>query len=66
VRGCRNEKGNATKQVEPHQPGRRLLESLQKAVDWADGKRVEVRITTVEVPIAHHPEAVEDALRNAG
>lgn len=94
--------------------GRRMVASLREAVDWAEGKDVAVRVTTVEVPmvdvrevrrhfglsqaafaakfgfqpatlrnweqgrtrpdgparvllavIAHHPEAVKDALRKA-
>jgi putative transcriptional regulator len=94
--------------------GSRIIASLKEAVDWAEGKNVAVRTTTVEVPtidvratrlrlglsqaafaakfgfqpstlknweqgrtrpdgparillavIAHHPEAVEDALRIA-
>jgi len=31
-------------------PGRRILESLREAVDWAEGKPVAVRITAVDVP----------------
>jgi putative transcriptional regulator len=30
--------------------GNRILASLREAVDWAEGKDVPVRITTVEVP----------------
>ena len=30
--------------------GSRILASLQEAVDWAEGKNIPVRITTVEVP----------------
>lgn len=31
-------------------PGSRILGSLREAVDWAEGKDVPVRVTTVEVP----------------
>ena len=30
--------------------GRRIIASLQEAVDWVEGKDVPVRITTVDVP----------------
>jgi hypothetical protein len=49
--------------------GSRIIASLKQAVDWAEGKDVAVRVTTVEVSsidvIARHAEAVEDALRKA-
>jgi putative transcriptional regulator len=31
--------------------GRRIIASLREAVDWAEGKDIPVRVTTVEVPI---------------
>jgi putative transcriptional regulator len=31
--------------------GRRILASLKEAVEWAEGKDVAVRVTTVEVPM---------------
>lgn len=31
--------------------GSRIIASLKEAVDWVEGKHVEVRVTTVEVPI---------------
>jgi putative transcriptional regulator len=30
--------------------GSRIIASLKEAVDWAEGKSVDVRVTTVEVP----------------
>jgi len=30
--------------------GSRIVASLKEAVDWAEGKQVPVRVTTVEVP----------------
>lgn len=35
-----------------HKPsaGRRIIASLREAVDWAEGKDVQVRVTTLEVP----------------
>jgi len=38
-----------TKQRKPS-AGSRIIESLREAVDWAEGKDVSVRVTTVEVP----------------
>ena len=31
--------------------GSRIIESLREAVDWAEGKSVPVRLTTVDVPV---------------
>ena len=31
--------------------GSRIIASLKEAVDWAEGKNVAVRVTTVEVPV---------------
>lgn len=31
--------------------GARIVASLREAVDWAEGKRVAVRVTTVDVPV---------------
>jgi len=31
--------------------GRRIVASLEEAVDWVEGKDVAVRVTTVEVPM---------------
>ena len=31
--------------------GSRIIASLREAVDWAEGKKVPVRVTTVEVPM---------------
>ena len=31
--------------------GSRIIASMREAVDWAEGKNVPVRVTTVEVPI---------------
>ncbi len=31
--------------------GSRIIASLKEAVAWVEGKHVEVRVTTVEVPI---------------
>ena len=38
--------------TKPRKPsaGRRIIASLKEAVDWAEGKDVPVRVTTVEVP----------------
>jgi putative transcriptional regulator len=30
--------------------GSRIIASLKEAVDWAEGKSIDVRVTTVEVP----------------
>jgi putative transcriptional regulator len=38
-----------TKQRTPS-AGRRIIASLKEAVEWAEGKDVAVRVTTVEVP----------------
>ncbi len=32
-------------------PGSRILDNLREAVDWAEGKDIPVRITTIEVPV---------------
>ena len=42
-------KPRMTKSRKPR-AGSRILASLREAVDWAEGKDVPVRITTVEVP----------------
>jgi putative transcriptional regulator len=42
-------KKTITKQRSPS-AGRRIIASLKEAVAWAEGKDVEVRVTTVEVP----------------
>jgi putative transcriptional regulator len=39
----------STKRRKPS-AGSRILASLREAVDWAEGKNVAVRVTTVEVP----------------
>ena len=39
-----------TKQRQPSAGGR-IVASLKEAVDWAEGKDVAVRVTTVEVPV---------------
>ena len=39
-----------TKKSKPS-AGARMIASLKEAVDWAEGKDVAVRITTVEVPV---------------
>lgn len=39
----------ATKSPKPSAGGR-ILASLREAVDWAEGKNVPARITTIEVP----------------
>jgi putative transcriptional regulator len=31
--------------------GSRMIASLREAVDWAEGKKVPVRVTTVEAPM---------------
>ena len=31
--------------------GSRIMASIREAVDWAEGKDVPVRVTTVEVPV---------------
>jgi len=38
-----------TKRRKPS-PGSRIIASLKEAVDWAEGRNVEVRTTTVQVP----------------
>jgi putative transcriptional regulator len=35
----------------PPSAGRRIIASLREAVEWADGKDVAVRVTTLEVPM---------------
>jgi len=42
-------KNHATKQ-RMTSPGSRIVASLMEAVDWAEGKDVAVRVTTVDVP----------------
>jgi len=39
--------------AERHRPsaGSRIIASLKEAVDWAEGKNVPVRVTTVQVPM---------------
>jgi putative transcriptional regulator len=44
-----NEKPTMSKQRKPS-AGSRIIASLKEAVDWAEGKNVAVRLTTVEVP----------------
>ena len=39
-----------TKQRKPS-AGSRIVASLKEAVDWAEGRDVAVRVTTVEVPV---------------
>ena len=41
------------KQTKPKLPsaGSRIIASLQEAVDWMEGQDVDVRVTTVEVPV---------------
>ena len=39
-----------TKQRKPS-AGSRIVTSLKEAVDWAEGRDVAVRVTTVEVPV---------------
>jgi len=41
-------KSSESKKRKPS-PGRRIVASLQEAVDWVEGKDVKVRVTTVEV-----------------
>ena len=38
------------KKQRPPSAGRRIIASLKEAVEWAEGKDVAVRFTTVEVP----------------
>ena len=40
----------STKRRKPS-AGSRIIASLREAVDWAEGKKVPVRVTTVEVPM---------------
>ncbi len=40
----------STKRRKPS-AGSRIIASLREAVDWAEGKKVPVRVTTVQVPM---------------
>ncbi len=42
--------------------GSRIIASLQEAVDWVEGKDIDVRVTTVEVPTVD----VRETRRNLG
>ena len=43
-------KATSTKRRKPS-VGSRVIASLREAVDWAEGRKVPVRVTTVEVPV---------------
>jgi putative transcriptional regulator len=43
-------KAPITKRRKPS-AGSRIVASLREAVDWVEGKKVPVRVTTVEVPV---------------
>ncbi len=44
-------KKNPVRKRQPPSAGRRIIASLKEAVEWAEGKDVPVRVTTVEVPM---------------